>query len=67
MHLFPDSAWHLAATTAPTWEVVLGACEDHLKETLQTLNDEFDTEHDDSTNLLMEYPSEYELAATRSF
>lgn len=41
---FSECSWSVAASYVPTWDAADDSRTDQLQETLQTLNDEFDTE-----------------------
>lgn len=51
MILLPDCSWSAAATIVPPWGTVMGTLDVNLKEALQTLNDEFDTEDGTTTSV----------------
>lgn len=66
MILFPDYHWGVAATIVPTWGTVMGSFDDALKESLQTLNDEFDTADYSTTGVLSVRDCDDDITVTRS-
>ncbi len=65
MILSPDCSWSVAANIVPPWGAVMGTLDDNLKEALQTLNDEFDTEDGTTTGVRSVHNDDEALAVLR--